>query len=69
MKMTNIRMEWTDMGATVFYESSREFQIVCPRCGTNVAPGIEHRCGDQVVVPTKDVAAKKKRAKARGESR
>ncbi len=69
MKMTDIRIEWTDTGAVVSYETTSEVLksagISCPRCGEDVESGIEHRCGDQVIAQTK--APRKKRAK--GESR
>ncbi len=70
MKMTDIRMEWTDTGAIVSLKTSKpDFIVSCPRCGTIVKTGYTHRCGDQASAPTKPVATKKKRAKARGESR
>jgi hypothetical protein len=63
MKLTNIKMEWTDTGARVFWQASGSSLIAalnCPLCGTEVASGIEHLCGDRV---SGYVAPKKKRAR------
>lgn len=50
MKLTTLTMDWTETGATVFYESSNGFGLTfnCPRCHVAVYTGTEHRCGDRV---------------------
>lgn len=50
LKMTTLTMDWTETGATVFYESSNGFGLTfnCPRCHAPVYTGTEHRCGDRI---------------------
>ena len=57
MKMTNISMVWTDTGAVI----KTTVELDCPRCGVNVEPGIEHRCGDQLLPDAKPNSARSKR--------
>src|SRR5436190_965505 len=47
MKMTNIEMDWTDNGASVFFQSTLAIELNCPCCGARVAPNVEHLCGDR----------------------
>ncbi len=58
MKLTHVRMEWTDTGAIVL----ATIPVPCPRCRKWIEPNVEHRCGDQV----KPVSSGKARAKKAG---
>lgn len=57
LKITDIRMEWTDSGAVVF----ASVPIGCPRCGIECPAAIEHRCGDKL--PGSDRKKPKRRLK------
>lgn len=65
LKITNIKMDWTDAGAVVSYEKSegsRDLFLNCPRCSAAIKPNVEHRCGDMEVKP-KQVAKKRSATK------
>lgn len=56
MKMTEIKMDWTDDGADVL----STIPISCPRCGVMATPGVRHLCGDRI--PKVPSRTRKKRA-------
>lgn len=60
LKLTEIRMEWTDTGAIASFRSTSDLVIHCPRCNARLIEGIEHTCGD-LAPPIRKTKTQRKR--------